>query len=181
MNKHFGNYGTYVVSIVLCSLSVAYMLIFIKEPKKEYQKTIGNKETDALTDSKRSMSKKVDATVSCDFEPELTCDFLQIGYVIQNFFITPLKEFTETIAKRRDNNLRRLLIVQILAYSVYWSVTEYSSILYLYMIKVRKKENNSRNRAKRLHEFFQHMFRSLTGSSPNSTPICPWLATSSTS
>ena len=33
--------------------------------------------------------------------------------------------------------MRRLLIVQILAYSVYWSVTEYGSILYLYMLKVR--------------------------------------------
>ena len=37
VNKRFGNYGTYVASIVLCCLSVAYMLIFIKEPKKQYR------------------------------------------------------------------------------------------------------------------------------------------------
>ena len=37
VNKRFGNYGTYVVSIVLCSLSVAYMIIFIKEPKRHYR------------------------------------------------------------------------------------------------------------------------------------------------
>ena len=37
VNKQFGNYGTYVVSIVLCSLSVAYMLIFIKEPQRQYR------------------------------------------------------------------------------------------------------------------------------------------------
>ena len=37
VNKQFGNYGTYIVSIVLCSMSVAYMLIFIKEPKRQYR------------------------------------------------------------------------------------------------------------------------------------------------
>ena len=34
VNRQFGNYGTYVVCLVLCSLSVTYMIFFIKEPKK---------------------------------------------------------------------------------------------------------------------------------------------------
>ena len=37
VNKQFGNYGTYIVCLVLCSLSAAYMLIIIKEPKKQYR------------------------------------------------------------------------------------------------------------------------------------------------
>ena len=75
------------------------------------------------------------------FSNEVKSLLLQIAHVGKNFFVTPLKEFAETIGKKRDNNLRRLLIVQILAYAVYWSVTEYGSILYLYMLKVRAKEN----------------------------------------
>ena len=39
VNKRFGNYGTYAASIVLCCLSVAYMLVFIKEPKKQGRKS----------------------------------------------------------------------------------------------------------------------------------------------
>ena len=69
--------------------------------------------------------------------------FLQIAHLGKTFFVTPLKEFAETIGKKRDNNLRRLLIVQLLAYSVYWSVAEYGSIIYLYMLKVRTKERRT--------------------------------------
>ena len=62
--------------------------------------------------------------------------FLQIINIGKTFFVTPLMEFAHTIAKKRDNNLRHLLIIQMLAYAIYWAVTEYYSIIYLYMLKV---------------------------------------------
>jgi membrane-associated protease RseP (regulator of RpoE activity) len=42
----------------------------------------------------------------------------------------------ETLTKKRANNLRMLLLVQLGCYCIYWGVVEYGSLLYLYMLKV---------------------------------------------
>ena len=86
----------------------------------------------------------------------------QIGYGVKTFFIIPLKEFAETIGKKRDNNLRRLLIVQILAYSVYWSVTEYGSILYLYMLKVRLQWLHESNSGSQITTTIEHNYNFMS-------------------
>ena len=119
----------------------------------------------------------------------------QIGQGVKTFFIIPLKEFAETIGKKRDNNLRRLLIVQILAYSVYWSVTEYGSILYLYMLKVRTqfmrvsltklRFSDYRNYSTHLHSkciklSIGNTSRYLTHLKQSSLPSLPWREASST-
>ena len=77
---------------------------------------------------------------SRDFSDEFLERSFQVVHLVRKFFVTPLREFAETIGKRRDKNLRRLLIVQILVYAIYWSVLEYGSILYLYMLKVSAKK-----------------------------------------
>jgi hypothetical protein len=42
----------------------------------------------------------------------------------------------ETLTKKRANNLRMLLLVQLGCYCIYWGVVEYGSLLYLYMLKL---------------------------------------------
>ena len=62
--------------------------------------------------------------------------FAGIGHAIKTYLLTPCWDMLRAVLKKREGCLRSLLIIQIVAYGSLWFNFEYSSIEYLYMLKV---------------------------------------------
>lgn len=142
INKALGNNGNYGFALVSVSFAIGYIIFFVEETKRPQvepdKDENDNKKVDEERDSTTENNNEVKADL-CKPETEGMEDEPNWARkVLTTFVVRPVKELLQTVFKRRENNLRMLLGVQISVYIMYWFVLQYNSLLYLYMLKARE-------------------------------------------
>ncbi|CAM6055374.1 unnamed protein product [Sphagnum tenellum] len=119
-----GYYGVYVARLVFVAFALLYILWFVKH-KTEEEVTVDAKALEA--GGAANMQKAVDANnnQTCTWKAKL-----------RRYLLAPVKEFCDSIAKKRPHNLRAILHVELFIYFLYEFTTSYAAEIYIYMLKV---------------------------------------------
>ena len=127
-------YGCYGLAITLSGLVSAYFLFVIKE----IPKPVDNNEME-MTVPKYSNNKSVNGDNDSDYtidkaHPQSSCcdNFL---FIVTNYIGLPIYEMVKVPFKKRQQNLRALLLIIIGTYALFWFAVEEMLMQYNYLMQ----------------------------------------------
>ncbi len=110
---HWGGYwASFLFKIVGITLAILYLLFVIREPERRFEVTSLKKE--------REQSEGQKSVLRTYFE---------------FFFWNPFSKMLRIVFRKRENNLRLLLVIQLFIYGMYWMLLQQKQVLYLFQLK----------------------------------------------